>query len=139
MRGARFTPLAQWLGALAAPVVAQAQADARTSVESETPAVDVSTESVRHFALETLRQREQRHMATRRGFATGGGFVATSRLHFDATNLSRGTLIARPWRAKPLRHLLVPPRRAILALQPLQGQGGSMQAIPRPQGEGAAA
>lgn len=80
MSGVRFTALALWLGALAAPAGAQAQTDARTSVESDTPAVNVSPESMRLLELETLRQREQRHMATRRGFAygvLGGGVVLT--------------------------------------------------------------
>ena len=71
---------ALWLAALGAADGAQAQTDAPTSAETDTPAVDVSPTSVRLTELETLRQRERRHMATRRGFAygvLGGGVVLT--------------------------------------------------------------
>lgn len=71
---------ALWLAALGAADGAQAQTDAPTSAETDTPAVDVSPTSVRLAELETLRQRERRHMATRRGFAygvLGGGVVLT--------------------------------------------------------------
>ncbi len=60
---------ALWLAALGAADGAQAQTDTPTSAETDTPAVDVSPTSVRLTEPETLRQRERRHMATRRGFA----------------------------------------------------------------------
>jgi hypothetical protein len=68
------------LGALPTPDRARAQTDTPASVEPDTPPVDVSPTSVRLAELETLRQRERGHMATRRRFAygvLGGGVVLT--------------------------------------------------------------